>query len=87
MVLQTEEKMRNMKWQDMVKSYPDRWVAVGNAIMDGPNSVSGDVVAVKTDEEISDYEVEHLREGLRFRRTTEGNWDGIIDSDLTVCVY
>ena len=87
MALQTEEKMRNMKWQDMVKSYPDRWVAVGNAIMDGPNIVSGDVVAVKTDEEISDYQADHLKEGLRFRRTTEGNWDGIIDSNLTIYVY
>mgnify|MGYP006916293025 CR=1 FL=1 len=79
--------MKNMTWQDMVKEYPDRWVAVGNAVMNGPDIVSGDVVAVKTDEEICDYEVKHLREGLVFMRTTEGNWDGIIDSDLTICVY
>ena len=46
----------NMKWEDMVEKYPDRWVAVGNAVMDGPNIVSGDVVAVKTDDEICDYE-------------------------------
>ena len=43
MALQTEEKMRNMKWQDMVRAYPDRWVAAGNAIMDGTNIVSGPI--------------------------------------------
>ena len=77
----------NMTWQDMVKEYPARWVAVSNAVMDGPDIVSGDVVAVKTDEEISDYQADPLREGLRFRRTTEGNWDGIVNSDLAICVY
>ena len=77
----------NMKWEDMVEKYPDRWVAVGNAVMDGPNIVSGDVVAVKTDDEICDYEDQHLRDGLIFMRTTEGNWDGIINSDFTICVY
>ena len=77
----------NMKWEDMVKEYPDRWVAVGNAVMDGPNIVSGDVVAVKTDDEISDYEADHLREGLRFRRTTEGCWSGVINSDFAITVY
>ena len=77
----------NMTWEDMVREYPDRWVAVGNAVMDGPDIVSGDVVAVKTDDEICDYEDQHLREGLRFRRTTEGDWDGIINSDFAITVY
>ena len=76
-----------MTWQEMVQKYPDRWVAVGDAVMNGPDIVSGNVVAVKTDDEICNYEIEHLRDGLRFRRTTEGNWDGIIDSDFAICVY
>lgn len=42
--------MRNMTWQDMVKEYPNRWGAVGDAVTDGLNirSVSVSVTVPET---------------------------------------
>ena len=77
----------NMKWEERVEKYPDRWVALNNVVKGGLDIVSGDVVAVKTDDEICGYEDEHIGEGLIFRRTTEGYWDGIINSDFAITVY
>ncbi|MBO4395018.1 MAG: hypothetical protein J5819_01560 [Eubacterium sp.] len=71
-------------WDEMVEKYPNSWVVIRNAEMDGPNIISGIVETVKTDDEICDYESQHLREGLVFMRTTEGDWSGTIDSNLRI---
>ena len=73
-----------MSWAEISDAYQNRWVAVKDAVMDGPNIISGVVAAVKTDDEICDYEPDHLGEGLVFQRTTEGDWDGIVNSDFVI---
>ena len=30
-----------MTWEEMAKKYPDQWVVVKDAVMDGPDIVSG----------------------------------------------
>ncbi|MCR5791079.1 MAG: hypothetical protein K6G83_14450 [Lachnospiraceae bacterium] len=77
---------KRMTWNEITQKYPERWVALKEAEMDGPNIISGIVTAVKTDDEIYDYEPEHLHEGLIFERTTEGEWSGIIDSNLATMI-
>lgn len=72
----TEQKMT---WEEMVKVYPDRWVVVKNAVMDGPDIVSGTLVEVKKDDDIIEYRAHHPRKGLVFRRTTEEAVSGIIN--------
>lgn len=73
-----------MTWTEIIKAYPNRWVVLRDVVMDGPNILSGIVAAVKSDDEICDYESEHLRDGLIFRRTTEENWSGIVESNLVI---
>ncbi len=71
-------------WENIVKKYPCMWVAVKDPQMDGPNIISGIVFAVKTDDEIIDYEDEHVGEGLIYRRTTGGESNGPIRANFIV---
>ena len=64
---------RRMTWDEMVREYPDRWVVVEDAEKNGPDVLSGKLVAVITDEEIGDYQADNLRKGYDFRRTTSGH--------------
>lgn len=74
-----------LTWDEMVKRYPDRWVAVKDAEMDWPDIVSGQVVAVLKDDEIGDYKAT-CEPNLIFDRTTEGNWYGPINASFTIKV-
>ena len=73
-----------MRWEEMVNKYPEQWVAIKDAVMDGPDVVSGVVIAVLSDDEIIEYENTHGDDGIEYRRTTEGNWGGIIESNLII---
>ena len=73
-----------MTWDEMENRYPGQWVAVKDALMDGSDIVSGVVVAVRSDDDISDFRAEHQGEHLRFRRTTEDYDYGIINSNITI---
>ena len=57
-------------WTTIIERYPNMWVAIKDAKMDGPNIISGEVFAVKSDDEIIDFEDEHVGEGLIYRRTS-----------------
>ncbi len=77
---------RRMTWDQMVKEYPDMWVAIANPVFDGdhPDILEGDVVAVASDDDIGDVKAEHRGEGLRYRRTTESGWNGIFYADFSI---
>lgn len=75
---------RIMTWEEMVNSYPGKWVVVINPNKDGPEIISGEVIDVKTDEEIEKYRIEHRTDGCIFRRTTEEKWSGVIDADFII---
>ena len=77
---------RRMSWSEMVNNYPDQWVAVRDAEMNGPDIVSGILVAVKSDDEIEDFQLQHFDDGLRYRRTTEGFFNGITGSSVVISV-
>ncbi len=70
----------------MVEKYPDKWVAVKDAKKNGPDIVSGILVAVKSDDEIALYRVENHGKGYVFRRTTEGAFNGVTGSDVVISV-
>ncbi len=76
---------RRMTWEEMVDQYPDRWIAIRDAQMDGADIVSGIVEAVLTDDEIGEYR-EQAAHGLQFDRTTEGNWYGPISAEFSIRV-
>ena len=73
-------------WDEMVKRYPDRWVVVKDAEMSGPDILSGIVVDVLSDDEVIEYRLNNNMHDLEFCRTTEGEFDGIIDSDISIAV-
>ena len=54
--------------------------------MCGPDSLSGIIVAVVSDEKILEYRLKNDRHDLEFCRTTEGEFDGSIDTDISVAV-
>lgn len=70
---------QTMTWEQMVHNFPAMWVVVRNAVMDGPDIVSGIVEDVKPDDEIIDYRSRHLHQGYVFRRTTEEALSGIVN--------
>ena len=78
--------MRRMTWNQMVEAYPNMWVAIRNPLMDGdhPDILEGDVVDVISDDNISEYEVEHQGQGLTFYRTTESGWNGMFYADFSI---
>ena len=75
-----------MTWNEMAEQYPDQWVAVKDAVKDGPDIVSGVLVAVKSDDEIIPYKVANYKKGYIFQRTTEGDFNGIISTDFSISV-
>ncbi|MBQ9550259.1 MAG: hypothetical protein IJU87_05545 [Lachnospiraceae bacterium] len=75
-----------MTWEEMVSNYPDRWVVLKDTDKDGPDVLSGVLVAVKTDDEIIPFENDNLTKGYEFWRTTEGDFYGIVDSDIRISV-
>ncbi|MBR5969792.1 MAG: hypothetical protein IK016_05520 [Lachnospiraceae bacterium] len=68
---------REMTWEQMVTAYPSQWVIVRDAVMDGPDIISGVLVDVRKDEDILSYRISHPRKGFTFRRTTEESMSGI----------
>ena len=77
-----------MTWSEITKAYPDKWVAIANPVMDGdsPDILEGDIVAVVNDEDIDSYELSHHGKGYKYRRTTEGFFNGITGSSITISV-
>lgn len=75
-----------LTWEQIVEKYPDKWVALSNVITDGehPDILEGDVVAVLSDDEIEDYELSHIGQGLQYQRTTESGWNGIFYADFSI---
>lgn len=73
-----------MTWDEMVDRYPDMWVSISDAEMEGPDVLSGELVAVIPDDEIADYELDHWTDGYITRRTTEGEWLGPISANFTI---
>lgn len=78
--------MARLSWDEMVSIYPDQWVAVKDAEMDGADIVSGEVVVAKSDREMRQFRMQNRRSGLVFRRTSDGDFDGFINSDIKIAV-
>ena len=73
-----------VSWEYMTENYPNMWIAIRDSEMDGPDVVSGIIVAALTDDEIIDYENAHDNEGLRFRRTKNGASNGPIRANFVI---
>ena len=82
----TAQSEKRMTWDEMVKKYPDMWVAIKDAKMDGADILSGVLIAVKPDEEIDSFEIENWGKGYEYRRTSEGFWSGSIGSSIVISV-
>ena len=78
--------MSRLSWDEMVSKYPDQWVAVKDAEMDGADIISGIVVAAMPDREMRQFRMKNRKSGFVFRRTTDGDFDGFIDSDFRITV-
>ncbi len=80
------QQEKRMTWDEMVTAYPDKWVVVKDAKMDGPDILSGVLVDVQTDDMIDQYELDNWGKGYECRRTTEGFWNGITGSSIVISV-
>ncbi len=78
--------MARLSWAEMVRAYPNMWVAVRDAEMDGADIVSGEVVEARSDREMRQFRMRNRNAGYVFRRTSEGNFNGHIDSDFRIRV-
>ena len=81
------DRGKNMTWDEMVEKYPDQWVVVKDAVMDGPDIISGELIEVKSDNDIADFQIKNHGKGYEFRRTTEGSFNGITGSSIVISVY
>ena len=77
-------EMARLSWDEMVQQYPDLWVAVKDAEMDGADIMSGEVIAAQSDEDMRRFGVKNRGAGLVFRRTSEHNFNGHISSNLRI---
>ena len=75
-----------MTWDEMVNRYPDQWVVIEDAEMNGSDIISGVIVTAKPDSEITQYRLNNKRRDYEICRTTEGGFDGIIDADISIAV-
>ena len=75
-----------LTWAEMVSQYPERWVVLKDTEKSGPDVISGVLVDVKTDDEIISYRSSNRRKGYEFWRTTEGDFYGLIDSNISISV-
>ena len=78
--------MEKMSWKAIQNKYPGMWVVLKDIEKDGPDIICAVVVDVKTDDEIVQFEEENLDKGYEFWRTTEGEFYGIIDSNIEISV-
>jgi len=56
-----------LKWDEIVKKYPDQWVAVKDYDAWGPDIFSGVVCAHCKDEDCTQEEKKLLEQGIAFR--------------------
>ena len=78
--------MPRLTWDEIEKQYPDQWVAIKDAEMDGADIISGEVVAAMPDREMRKFRISHFDSGYVFTRTSDGDFDGYIDSDIRIAV-
>ena len=72
--------MARLTWDEMVEKYPDQWIAVKDAEMDGADIESGEVVAYENDmEDFIDFRIKN-RHTYKFCRTSVEDIPGIIMS-------
>ena len=71
-------------WSTIAKKYPDKWVVLKNASFIGPDIDSAEIVCVKDDSDILDYQDNHLDDNFIFRRTTEGVINGPIGANFEI---
>lgn len=60
-------------WEEIVKQYPDKWVALSDVVFDGSDVASGIVEANCIDSEIGTYDTELINKGIQafWIRTTD----------------
>ena len=71
--------MARTTWDEMVEKYPDQWIAVKDAEMDGADIVSGEVVASEADTDMETFRINHFHD-FDFYRTSEGDFNGFVTS-------
>ena len=71
-------------WDNIEKKYPDKWVVLKNVSFTGLDIDSAEVVEVKDDSDIIEYQENHLDDGYIFRRTTEGIFNGPVRANFEI---
>ena len=70
-------------WDNIEKKYPDKWVVLKNVSFTGLDIDSAEVVEVKDDSDIIEYQENHLDDGYIFRRTT-GIFNGPVRANFEI---
>ena len=73
---------KRMTWDDIVKQYPDKWVALSSYNGWGPDVDDGIIEVVLSDDEYPDYRVAHIDDGWFYKRTTDNvDFGGFISGE------
>lgn len=73
---------KRMTWDDIVKQYPDKWVAFSSYNGWGPDVDDGIIEIVLSDDEYPEYRASHLRDGWFYKRTTDNvDFGGFISGE------
>lgn len=62
---------KRMTWDDIIKQYPDKWVAFSSYNGWGPDVDDGVVEVVLSDEEYIEHRIAHIRDGWFYKYTTD----------------
>ena len=71
-------------WEEIEVEFPNKWVVLKNVVFEGSDVIKAEVVDVKADEEIIEYQEQHLNEGYTFCRTTEGAINEPINASFAI---
>lgn len=64
---------KKKSWKEIVREYPDKWVALSDCSMEGFRIIKAVVVAICSDQERLNTEKQLIKDNIRFiwRRTTD----------------
>ena len=76
-----EYKGKMMKWEDIVKTFPSRWVYLTDYEKNGPDIIKGRVVGVVVDKENGDMYVYCRDNNIDYTRSRTTDDEGVFLAD------
>lgn len=73
-------------WKEIVTKYPDKWVVLQNVSFSNSDIIDAEIVDVKNDDEIIEFQEEHFDQKYVYRRTTDIAATGYIETNFEISI-